>query len=96
MDDWSLKGKGWIDIPDLDLTPDEYNEWKIWEAQSLATTNVKLKSDKDIKVYPKEVIEILRQKLVDDICMFCIKHYWEYDTSILALIDIINKRFGKE
>lgn len=68
-DTWSLKGKGWIDIPDLDLTPDEYNEWKIKQSQSLARPTIvgEFKSDKDIKVYPKEVIETLRQKLIEDL-----------------------------
>ena len=107
-EDWSLKGKGWIDIPDLDMTPDEYNKWKIGEAQSLATTNVNLKSDDDVKVYPKEVIETLRLKLIEDIKKlkpitdgddapgYITGFYNGYDDAICCVELIIKERFGVE
>lgn len=38
--------------------------------------------------------ENIQQKLIEDIEKFCKENYWAYDTSILALIPIVNKCFG--
>jgi len=96
-DDWNLKDKGYIDIPDLELTPSEYNKWKIREAQSLARPSIigEFKTDKDIKVYSKDVIEFLRQKLIEDIK----EEFIQNKLSGYVLNNIekkLNKRFGVE
>lgn len=44
--------------------------------------------------YSTDDVEILRRKIMGNIITFCKEHYYEYDTSILELTLIINKRFG--
>jgi len=83
-DDWNLKDKKY--------TVQQNSMGEIHERTN-PNTKEREYSSHDIS-YTEEDIETLRQKLIGDVINFCKEHYWEYDTSILALIKIINQRFG--
>ena len=82
-DDWSLKGNGWIDYPDIDDTLDEWN--------SSNPNPMMKKTKKDITGYSKYQIDTLREKLIEDFRSRC----WRGRHIGLGDIEqIINKRFG--
>jgi len=86
--DWSLKGKERMVSDDVIMPPfQQYIPGK-------PVPKFELEEWFDTPAYKASDVEILRQKIIEDICLFCKEHYWEYDTSILELTLIINKRFG--